>query len=154
VNAACQAQGQVVGFAAGAGKHGLIAGHGQRGKQALGVIDNAVVQITGMGIEHGRLAGNGRHHLRVAMAHRGHIVIHVQIGLAVRVVQPHPFRPHHMQGLLVEQAVSLAQRLLATPDQRLFALGSPSGRGRVKGVHHALIGRVHACPFVRHSRYR
>ena len=37
-----------------------------RGQQALGVIDNAVVEVTGVGIEHGGLAGNGIHHLRVS----------------------------------------------------------------------------------------
>ena len=146
-----QPQGQIVGLAAGTGKHGLMTRHGQSGQQALGIIDNAFIQVTGMGVEGGGLPGNGRHHLRVAVAHRGDIVVDIQIGLAGGVVQPHPFAAQQMQGLLIEQAICLPQRLLATADQRLLTGRQAGQRARIKGIGHALVWRIHAAPFVWHN---
>ena len=58
----------------------------------------------------GGLPLNGAHDGRVAMAHVGHIVVDVEIGAPLGVVQPHPFATHEMQGLVVEKLGAGAQQ--------------------------------------------
>jgi len=56
-----------------------------------------------MDIENGRLAAQGRHHTRVAMADVRHIVIGIQVALAAGVIQPYAVAVHQMQWLVVKQ---------------------------------------------------
>lgn len=114
---------QVVGLAAGAGEHGMAQRVRHGGQQALRVIQDALVQVARVRVELRRLAGNGLHHLWMAMADRCHIVIRIEVALAVGVVKPDAIAAHDVQRLLVEQAVRRAEHAGAPLGQRCNAWG-------------------------------
>ena len=55
--------------------------------------------------------------MRMTMPNMRHVVIHVQILVAVRVEQPDALAFHKMYGLIVEKTVRRSQQFLAPRDQ-------------------------------------
>ena len=129
-----QPQGQVIGLAAGAGEHEAVQAGVVRGQQTLGVVQQSLVQIAGVGVELCRLLLQGLHHVRVAVTQRDHVVIRIQVALAFSVPHPHALAAHQFHRVLVKQPVGRAQQRLAPADQGLATLGQAAQRGRVKGV--------------------
>ena len=126
-------KGQVVRLAARAGEHHLAERLSREfGEKALGVSDDRFVQIAGVGVQHRGLPGQRRHHVRVAMAHGSDVVVvAVEIGLAVRAVEPDAFGAHHVNRSRVEQPIGRAQHLLAPRHE--FAVGRRQGLGCSSG---------------------
>jgi hypothetical protein len=65
-----------------------------------------------MRIECARLPGNGINHMRVTMPDMRHIVVHVEVALAVRIEQPDALTLHQVQGLIIEKPIGRAHSLL------------------------------------------
>lgn len=130
---ACDAHRQVVGLAAGAGEHRMCELGRQGGEQPLGVVEHTFVQVARVGVEHAGLAGNGLDHVRVAMADRGDVVVGVEMGPALGVVQPHAFATHRVQRRVVEQAVGRAEHARAALDQGLGRRGEGSHGRSLRG---------------------
>ena len=110
---------------------------GRNGRQqALGVVVHAVEQIAGMGVEAAHLPGDRLHHLRVAMPDRGHVVVEVEVALAVGGVDERAGRAHDVQGHFVEQDRGRAEALLPPPHQVCHVVRQPGagiGLKRVEG---------------------
>ena len=61
---------------------------GQQAGQRFGILQNCIVQVAGVRRQNADLAANGAHHVRVAMPDVRHIVVDVEIGIALRIVEP------------------------------------------------------------------
>jgi hypothetical protein len=115
------AQGQVVGFGAGAGEHGLPGPPDPAAvgaQQVLGVVQDARLQVAGVGAERAELAGDGLGDPGVGVPHRHHVVVGVQVVAAVPVVQQHAAGPGDLHRMGVEQPVGRAEQPLPPFDQR------------------------------------
>ena len=84
--------GQVIRFATRVDEEHDIETFREQSAQPVGVLDNVVHQVAGVGIEDGRLASNGRGNGRVAVADVGDVVVGIEEPLAVRAVHPYAFR--------------------------------------------------------------
>ena len=84
-----------------------------------------------MGVETCRLSAQRRHDVRMAMADRRDVVVDVEIGTALGIVEPHALAAHDMDGLGVEQPVGRAEKAPAA------ARSSPA---RCTGTSAALAG--------------
>ena len=91
---------------------------GQGGREAPGVLGQAVVQVAGVGVEHRHLLLAGAHHAGVRMTHVRDVVDAVQIGLAPVVEEIGALPAHHLQrtaigygeGRTEESAAGIQQR--------------------------------------------
>ncbi len=108
---------KVVRLAAGAGEHDVRQRRRKLGQQAFGIVDHGLVEIARVRVQHSRLPRDGLHDMRMAVPHRHHIIIGIEIGVALRVVEPHAFAAHHMHRILIEQPIGRPQQLLAPRDQ-------------------------------------
>ncbi len=130
------AQGEVIGFAARAGQHQAIGFGREMTQQLLGIGDDAFIEITRVYIEAGGLVGNRRDDTRVAMADAWHIVVGVEIGVAIRVIEADAVRPFEMDRFLIEHAIRLAENTLAALHQIARALVQLSRIRRIERVDH------------------
>ena len=140
------AEREVVGLAAGAGKHG-IGGGGEvvRGDEPLGVVDDPVGEVPGVGVEGRELPGHGLGDVGVGVADAGDVVIGVQVGVAFRVVQVHARAADEGHGLVVEQPVGAAEHALAPADELLGGRRQARGPRRVEAVDHQRRRLGHWC---------
>ena len=115
----------------------------------LGVIDDDLVEIAGVGRERRHLASDRPGHVRVGMPHGGHVVVAIEHGPAVGVVEPRPPAPLDMDGLVVEQHEMLAQQIVAACEQ---GVGLTSLRG--VDIAHGTVGRIADCTAVGASELR
>ena len=83
---------------------------GMRGGQALGVLENAPVQVARMRREQRGLPLDRRHHRRVGMADVRHVVVDVQVRATLGVEQPDARAAHDVQRLFVEELGTRTQR--------------------------------------------
>ena len=73
----------------------------------------------------------------VTMTNAGDVVVRIQIGVAIGVVQPNPFTPHDMQRLVVEQSIRRSKQSLAPLNQQPlpFLEWSIAGNKRIDHGH-------------------
>ena len=114
-----QPPGQVVGLAAGADEHADVQRTRQRGEQALGQLEDRLVEISGVRVDSRGLRANGFDDVRVRVADVGHVVVGIQVASAGGVVDPGALAAHEMQGTIVELLIDGAQDLRASIRQRL-----------------------------------
>ena len=67
------------------------------------------MHITSMRIQQLQLASNCFGDCRIAMAHRGNVVVHIKVFGAIGVKQARSLATNQMQWLLVKQAITRAQ---------------------------------------------
>jgi len=87
------AEGEVVRLASRAGEHDVGQLGREEGQQALGIGQDAVVQVAGVRGERRGLLGHRLDNRGVAMADRGDVVVAVEIGEALWVEKMHALRP-------------------------------------------------------------
>ena len=104
-----QPQRELVGLAAGVHEEADVEPVREGRDDALGVRQDGVVQVAGVGVEHRHLPRAGGDHARVRVPHVGHVVDRVQVGPALVVVQPRPDAAHDPQRVLVGQAQARGQ---------------------------------------------
>ena len=80
----------------------------EAGQQPLGIGDDVGMQIARMGVERRQLAGDRLDHAAVAMAQRGDVVIGIEVGGAIAIVEPHALPSDKMQRLFVKQPIGRA----------------------------------------------
>ena len=129
------AQRQIVRLGPGAGEHHMIQTCRKRRQQPFGIVQNGIVQVTGMAGINRRLPGGGGDNMRVAMAQAGHIVIAVKVCLALRIIEPDPLAPHQMDRGFVKQPVSGAQQPRTAGDAVLILRRQVACAGGI-GVDH------------------
>ena len=56
-----------------------------------------------MHVERAHLALHGINHMQICMTHAGHIVVHVQVLLAVGAIEPDTIAPYNVHRLPVEK---------------------------------------------------
>ncbi len=95
------APGGVVRLAAAVDEQAGLQPGGHGGGQALGIVDDRLMEVAGVGAERCHLPANGGSYTRIAVADRRHVVIGVEIAPAIRFIQIHAFAPHQMQRLAV-----------------------------------------------------
>ena len=128
--------GQVVGLAAGAGQHQVgqvSAGHA--GEQALGQLEDGVVEVSRVGRKRLHLAADRLGHRGVAVTERGDVVVDVEVAAAFRVHQPHAVTAHDVQRVFVHQPVGRAEQRIAPLDHCLGG-GPDVGAAGDVGVDH------------------
>ena len=113
---ACDAKRQFVGLAAGATEHDVVELGGKFPGQPFGKFEHVPVQVTRMRIQCSKLLGDRRNHLRMTMPDVWHVVIQVQVLLAVRIIKPDARAAHDVHGVIVEQAVGRAKQVAAPLD--------------------------------------
>ena len=74
---------QIVGLTACASEHQTVQIAWKMRQQTLGIGQNTIVQITGVGAQSRGLRRHRRHHFRIAMANHRHVVIRIQITTAL-----------------------------------------------------------------------
>ena len=82
-------------------------------RQALNVIENALVQITSVCVESGRLFIDCVDHAWVAVADVWDIVVAVQITFALGIVKPDVFPANNVYRIVIEQRCVLAEETIA-----------------------------------------
>ena len=97
------AQGNVIRLRPGAGHNRLRDAMREGGRQAFNVIQDAVMQIAGMGVQLPNLRADRLHHAGVAMADMGHVVVAIQIAIARRIPQPDALTLHNVNGRLIKR---------------------------------------------------
>ena len=97
-----ESQCQFVGFGTAAGKHRDIEVIGKLVRKFLGVIEHQFVQVAGVRVEYLRLFADGLDHAWMTVTDVRHIVVHVQVLSAVRVVQPYTLTGHNMHWLFIK----------------------------------------------------
>ncbi|SKT42932.1 Uncharacterised protein [Mycobacteroides abscessus subsp. abscessus] len=127
-------QRQVIGLGAGARIHHLVDGCGHGGKQTFRVIDDALVEIPRVGVEGGQLPGDRADDVRVAMAHACHVVVGIEVAVALAVEEVTALAAHQVHRPLVEQPIGRAENPFPGGDQRFG--------GRVV-VHSGVAIRIH-----------
>ncbi len=86
------------------------------GEKLFGVIEHGLVQIARMGVEQCGLPGNRLNDVRVTVADRRHIIIGVEIGIALGIVEPDAFATDELHRLLVEQPIGWSEQAIAARD--------------------------------------
>ncbi|MNE87284.1 hypothetical protein D3C80_1844700 [compost metagenome] len=76
-----------------------------------------------MDIQGRRLTVHRLDHAGVAVTDAGHVVVDVQVALAVGVEEPHTLAAHRVQRFVVEQRGLAAERALAALQERLLRHG-------------------------------
>ena len=71
--------------------------------QALGVVENAGVQIAAVHVECGGLTMHGLYHVGVGVTHARHVVVHVEVATAIGIGEPDPLASNDVDGVLVEE---------------------------------------------------
>ena len=112
---------EVVGFAAGAGEYAGLEIARQARSQAFAELDDAFMQVTRVRVQRRCLVAQRFDHLRMAVPHRDHVVITIEIFAAVGVPQRRARAAHQVQRLVVKILVCWPQRLAAARDQFLLA---------------------------------
>ena len=107
----CHADGQIIGFGAGALEHDAVELVRHSGKDILRVMQDVLVQVAGVSVEHRCLLGQGFDHARMAMPNGGHVVVHVEVFLAIRIPQMGADALHQVDRIAVEQTVCGAEHV-------------------------------------------
>ena len=68
-------------------------------QELLGIIENHLVQVARMGIEDGRLFGRVPAQHGDGMPDAGDIVVDIEIGIAIRIVQPDALAADDVDGM-------------------------------------------------------
>jgi hypothetical protein len=74
-----------------------------RRDQALGQLDERLVQVARVRVQGARLADNRLGHARVTVTDDGDVVVGVEVPPAVRVEEPNALAAHEMDGIAVRQ---------------------------------------------------
>ena len=114
------AERQIVRLAAAAheGGDGQVLGQGCR--QRLGIGDDVVVEIAGIGVEQGGLFRQYRDDLRVGVAEMGDVVVTIEIGAAAIVIKIDTLAAHDLHRRLVGDG-EVADQLLLAPREQIVA---------------------------------
>ena len=114
---------QAVGFRATVDEAGDRQFLRQRRRQALGIGDDIVVQVAGIGVERRRLLRHRLHDGRMGVADVADIVEAVEIGAAAVVDQPDAFAAHELDRLVVGDREVRQQQFAAQLARCLRASG-------------------------------
>jgi hypothetical protein len=68
-----------------------------------GIVQNPFVQIARVGVQRCDLPTDRFDHARVAMPDMGHVIVAIEISLAVRIPDPDAFAPHQMHRLVIKR---------------------------------------------------
>jgi hypothetical protein len=130
------AQGEIVRLAPGTGEHHLGEFRREVPEEPFGIVEDRVVQVARMGVEQAGLPRQGRHHVRMAVAHRRDVVVHVEIGALLRIVEPHALPSHQMDRIGIEEPIGGSEQALPAGDHVLLARREAHVVGGVVGVDH------------------
>ena len=100
---------QVIGLRTRAHEHYAIDFFGHSRKQVLGIVQDVLMHIASMRIQQLQLTSNRFGDCRIAMAHRGNVVIHIKVLGTIGVEQARSLAAHQVQWFLVKQAIARAQ---------------------------------------------
>jgi len=100
----------------------------------LGVFDDVVVQVAGVGVEHGHLLLPGPDYIRMAVPHVADIIDPVHIYLAVFAEKVLGFALHDFQGIVIGNRQIAAD--VRFPECENFLFGPPlsieTGPGKIQ----------------------
>ena len=74
-----------------------------RGEQALGQLDQRLVEVARVGVEQARLPHDRLGHARVAVADDRHVVVRIEQAAALHVEEPGSVPSHEVDGLGIGQ---------------------------------------------------
>jgi hypothetical protein len=94
--------------------------------QALSQFHDVLVQVPRVGVEQAGLGRDGLHDTRVAVPHRGDVVVAIEVATPVGVEEPDPFAAHQVDGLVVEELVGGSEGPASALQQVAFVHGSNS----------------------------
>ena len=107
------AQGQLVGLGARTGKKNHRQRVIQGGRQLLTVIEDGLVQIPRVDVQHRSLAVQRIDDTGMAVADSGHIVVGIEIAFALGIGQPDPLAFDNVQGRVVKKRRRGSEQLVA-----------------------------------------
>src|SRR5690606_747340 len=85
--------------------------------QPLRIVEDALVQVARVGVEHGRLAADRFDHPGMTVPDMGDVVVGVEIAPSPGIPEPDALAPHDMDGIVVEGGHVRPQQLRATRDE-------------------------------------
>lgn len=134
------AQGQIVGFAAGAVKDNAVDLLGKGADQTFRIVDEPGFEIARIGADPARLLRHRGIHLGVAVTQRGDVVVEIEVGPAVGIIEPHAFATNEVDRLAILQPVRGSQDGASARDQpglprRQFDFAGPEAVGHEIGGH-------------------
>ena len=126
------AQGDVVGLAARAGQdRGGEIGRKVPG-QALDIVQDRLVEIPRVRVQRGGLARNRFDHMGMAVPDMGHVVVAVEILLAVDIPQPDTLALHQVDRVVIKGRQVRAEQFPASFNQTGNILGHRLSPSRVR----------------------
>ena len=93
----------------------LVEGGGER----LGVVEDGLVEIAGREVEPPGLRSQRAHHVGMAMADMGHVVVGVEVDPALAVPDPDPLPPHQVERPVVEERRAGAEQPVPAFEKRV-----------------------------------
>ena len=84
-----------------------------QGGESLGELDDALVQIAAVHVQRRLLIGHGRDDTLVAMSDTWHVVVHVDIPIAVSIKEVSALAADDVERLTVEEWSARAERLVS-----------------------------------------
>ena len=96
------------------------------GSEALGVVEDAFVEVAAVNVEGLGLSLHGLDDVGMGVADARDVVVEIEIAAAVSVVEPDPFAAHDVDGVLIESGDANAEQALAAGEEigdRLFTHG-------------------------------
>ena len=127
------AEREVVRFAAGVREEDHLERRGEGLREAFGIVGELAIEVAGVRVEEGGLAGDGVRDPRVRMPHVSDVVDHVEVVASRVVVEAGAAAPYHPDGNVVGDAEGVAEPPPAGLEQaaaaRLADFGENAGAG-------------------------
>lgn len=112
------ADGEIVGLAAGAGEHGMAEMRRKRAEKSFRVVEDDFAEITRVGVERGRLPRQRLDDTWMAMPDRSDVVVGIEILATLGIVEPDAAATHEMDRAAVEGAIGRAEQPGTALEQR------------------------------------
>lgn len=113
--------------------------------QAFRQLDDLLVQVPRVRVEQAGLGRDGFHNTRVAMPHRGDVVVAIEVTAPFGVEEPDPLTSYEMDGLVVEELVGGSEGPTSTLQEFVLGHGSHSYLHRGSRVGAASGARDSTC---------
>ena len=98
-------------------KTAVLNGSGVEGGEALGVVEDALVEVAAVHVERFGLALHRFDDVGMGVTDAGDVVVEVEVTAAVGVIQPDPFAADDVDGILIEGGDADAKQALAAGEE-------------------------------------
>ncbi|MNC32162.1 hypothetical protein D3C75_805060 [compost metagenome] len=112
----------------------------------LGVVEDFLIHVAGVSVQGRQLTRHRLYHAWMAVPDRGHVVVAIQVLLAIRAIHIGTLGTNELHRMLVHQLVARPQQALTALDHCLLVSAQGRQQCQVEAVLHAGSGGI----FLRH----